>query len=269
MSTPQNPARAAAPSPSRLRIERDQELAWIVLTRPEAKNALDLEMITALHEALDLLERDRELGCLLIRGEGSVFAAGADIGELRRRDALDSLAGINSRLFRRLELFPTPTLAVVDGFALGGGCELALACDLRIAGRGARFGQPEVSLGILPAAGATQRLPRLIGLGRARELVLTGRLIDADEALAIGLVNRLVDPNALLDSATSFAREITRQGRLATRLAKQALNAAFPNIEAGLAYESTAQALLFDSREKAERMDAFLARKQGRREGEQ
>ncbi|MFN8549347.1 MAG: enoyl-CoA hydratase/isomerase family protein [Candidatus Eisenbacteria bacterium] len=268
MSTPQNPARPTAPAPARLRIERDHELAWIVLTRPEAKNALDLEMIAALHRALDELEGDRDLGCLLLRGEGSVFAAGADIGELRRRDAIDSLAGINSRLFRRLELFPTPTIAVVDGVALGGGCELALASDLRIAGRGARFGQPEVSLGIMPAAGATQRLPRLIGLGRARELVLTGRLVDADEALAIGLVNRVVESSALLESATGFAREITRQGRLATRLAKQALNAAFPNLESGLAYESTAQALLFESREKAERMDAFLARKQAQREGE-
>ena len=220
-------------------------------------------MVRALHLALDDLERDRGLSCLLLRGEGECFAAGADVGELLARDAYDSLAAINSRLFRRLELFPAPTIAVVHGYALGGGCELALATDLRVAASSASFGQPEVSLGIMPAAGATQRLPRLIGLGRARDLVLTGRRVGAEEALAIGLVNRVAPDAELLTVARTLAGEITRQGRLAVRLAKTALNAAFPGIEAGLAYESSAQALLFESEEKRARMQAFLDRKRG------
>jgi len=250
----------------RVRIEREEGLAWLVLNRPGQRNALDLEMVEALHGALAELEQDRGLRCLLVRGEGEHFAAGADIAELKRRDALDSLAGINSRLFRRLELFPVPTIAVVQGMALGGGCELALACDLRVVAESAKLGQPEVSLGIIPAAGATQRLPRLIGLGRARELVLTGRLVGADEAVAIGLANGVAPDANLHEAARALALEIAKQGAMATRLAKAALNGAFPGIEQGLAFESQAQALLFESPEKHERMQRFLDRKKPRGE---
>ncbi|MEO7995753.1 MAG: enoyl-CoA hydratase-related protein, partial [bacterium] len=227
--------------------------------RPAKRNAIDQAMVDALHATLDLLAQDRDLGCVILTGSGKVFAAGADIAELRDRGRYEALQGINSRLFQRVEQFPTPVIAAVQGWALGGGCELALACDLRIAGESAKFGQPEVSLGILPGAGATQRLPRLVGLGMARELIFTGRIIDSAEALRIGLVNRVVADNAVLDTARALAGEITLNGGLAVRLAKVALNASHrTGSDTGFLIESLAQASCFESADKTTRMTAFL-----------
>ena len=241
---------------------RDGDVVVLTFNRPGTRNALDLAMVQACHRALDDLESDRSLGAIVLTGAGeAAFVAGADIAELKTRDARDSLAGINASLFRRIETFAVPTLAAIRGYALGGGCELALACDLRVSGASAKFGQPEVALGIMPGAGATQRLPRLVGLGRAKELVLTGRIIDAQEALAIGLVNRVVDDEKVVDEALSLAGEVLANGRLAVRLARAALNASFHAGDVGHWLESVSQAVLFESPEKHARMQAFLERK--------
>jgi enoyl-CoA hydratase len=146
-------------------------LAIITLNRPQVKNAINKAMVGELHHAFDDL-RETETGCVLIESNGEDFAAGADIAELRDRKAVESLAAINNALFNKIENFPVPVIAVIKGYALGGGCELALACDIRVGGESAKMGQPEVNLGIIPAAGGTQRLPRVVGLGRAKELPL-------------------------------------------------------------------------------------------------
>ncbi|MCG3151639.1 MAG: Short-chain-enoyl-CoA hydratase [bacterium] len=243
--------------------ERVGSVAILTLNRPEKRNAIDLAMVQALHGILAELARDADLACLVLTGAGKAFAAGADIGELRERNRFDALAGINSRLFQAVEQFPTPVIAAIQGWALGGGCELALACDLRIAGESARFGQPEVTLGILPGAGATQRLPRLVGLGMARDLIFTGRIIDAAEALRIGLVNRVVPDDGLLDAAQEVASQIAANGPLALRLAKLALNASHrTGSDVGFLIESLGQASCFESDDKYQRMTAFLEKQQ-------
>lgn len=243
--------------------ERVGSVAILTLNRPEKRNAIDLAMVQALHGILAELARDADLACLVLTGAGKAFAAGADIGELRERNRFDALAGINSRLFQAVEQFPTPVIAAIQGWALGGGCELALACDLRIAGESARFGQPEVTLGILPGAGATQRLPRLVGLGMARDLIFTGRIIDAAEALRIGLVNRVVPDDGLLDVAQEVASQIAANGPLALRLAKLALNASHrTGSDVGFLIESLGQASCFESDDKYQRMTAFLEKQQ-------
>lgn len=244
-----------------VRIDVSSGIAAVTLNRPEKRNALNLEMVRALHAALESLEGNGELRAVILSGAGDHFVAGADIAELRERRAADALASINGALFNRVEDLPVPVIAAVRGFALGGGCELAIACDLRVAGTSARLGQPEVGLGILPGAGATHRLPRLVGMGRAKELVFTGRIVSAEEALAMGLVNRVVDDAAVMDKARELAETIAKQGAEAVRLAKVALNAQRHGLEAGRLLESAAQAVLFESAEKERRMTAFLNRK--------
>jgi enoyl-CoA hydratase len=249
---------------ARVRAERDGGVEVLTLDRPEALNALDAAMVDALHRELDRLERDRELGCLVITGAGEkAFVAGADVAELRARRAAQAFDRVNQRLFRRVAELPMPTIAAVRGHALGGGCELALACDLRIAAPSARFGQPEVGLGIIPGAGATHRLARLVGLGRARDLIFTGEIIDAAEAHRIGLVERLAAAEAeLLPSALAWAERIAKNSSGAVRLAKLAVNHAHDPGEPGRdLFEILAQALCFDSPDKDDRMDRFLARK--------
>ncbi len=240
-------------------------VARITFHRPEVRNALNRTMVDDIHAALDVLELEADLQCLIFTGSERSFVSGADISELRDRTHGDALLRINTGLFRRIETFPSPTVAAVRGYALGGGCELAMACDLRIAGEGARFGQPEVGLGILPGAGGTYRLVRLVGLGRARELVFTGRIIDANEALEIQLVNRLVPDDGVLDAATELALEIGANSVLAVRFSKLSLNAAHElSSDAAMLMESTAQAVLFETDDKVARMTAFLERKKNR-----
>lgn len=244
-------------------IEREGLVATLTLNRPAVRNALDLAMVGAVSAALRELADDGGLGALVITGAGEqAFVAGADIAELRERTSSDALRGINQRLFREVERFPAPTIAAVRGWALGGGCELAMACDLRIAGESARFGQPEVSLGILPAAGGTHRLERLVGAGKARELIFTGQIIDAREAHRLGLVNDVVPDLETLPRARELGARIAKNSIQAVRLAKLALLAApeLPGAGRDLV-ESLAQALLFDSSEKRARMSEFLARK--------
>lgn len=241
----------------------DGNVAIVTLNAPQRRNAIDREMVEALHADLERLDAESGLAALVITGAGEkAFAAGADIAQLEKRTSQDALLAINSTLFRRVEEFPVPVIAAIRGFCLGGGCELAMACDLRIAGESARLGQPEVSLGIIPAAGATYRMPRLIGLGRARELIYTGRIVDAVEAERIGLVNRVVPDGEVLDRAVALAREIAHNGPLAVRAAKASMNALVRSDPSNaITVESALQATLFDSNDKRERMRAFLEKR--------
>jgi enoyl-CoA hydratase len=251
-------------SEPRITLEREDGIEVLTLNRPEALNALDREMVAALHRELDRLEADRDLGAIIVTGAGErAFVAGADIRELRARRGPEAFDRVNQRLFRRVAELPMPTIAAVRGWALGGGCELALACDLRVAGPSARFGQPEVGLGIIPGAGGTHRLARLVGLGRAKELIYTGELIGAEEAHRIGLVNRLApDDASTVATARTLARKIAGNSSGATRLAKLALDLAIDPGERGRdLFEVLAQALCFDSEEKVARMTRFLERK--------
>lgn len=235
----------------------------MTLNRPEVRNALDLDMINALHDTLEQLEPDMEIGALILTGAGEkAFVAGADIGQLRERKSPEAFRRINQALFRRLEEFPAPTIAAIRGWALGGGCELAMACDLRVAGSSAKFGQPEVGLGIIPGAGGTHRLQRLVGIGKARELIFTGDIIDADEAAQIGLVNRVVADADVPTAAAELAGRIAKNSAGAVRLAKVVVNSAPDLSDRGRdMMEVVSQAICFDSQDKFDRMTRFLERK--------
>ena len=200
---------------------------------------------------------------LIITGAGeSSFVSGADIKDIRKRTVAEGLAAINSSLFAKVERFPRPTIAAINGYALGGGCELALACDIRIAADTAKFGQPELGLGIIPGAGATQRLPRVVGMGWAKHMVLTGDPIDAKQALEIGLVTAVMPGSQLQLRARELAKRILRQGPLAARLAKLALNAsARVDLDSGLLIETLAQAVCYGSDDKQEGTTAFLEKR--------
>jgi enoyl-CoA hydratase/carnithine racemase len=241
-----------------LRVEDRADRLIVTLDRPDKRNAIDADLVAALHEVCGGLEREPRL-LLLTGGSDGIFAAGADIGQLRERGRLDALAAINSALFARIRALPMPTVAAVDGPALGGGAELSYACDLRVCTARSYFGQPEVRLGILAGAGATHRLPALIGEARAKELLFTGRRVDAAEALRIGLVNRLVDdPGDLLDGAHDLLDEIAKAAPLALRLTKLAVDAP---VAAHPQLDLVSQAVLFEDAEKHRRMSAFLDKK--------
>lgn len=244
---------------SALLISEREDRVLVTLNRPEARNAINQAMVDELHAVCAGLEREPRI--LILAGSERVFAAGADIGQLRERRRDDALQGINSGIFDRIAALPAPVIAAVDGFALGGGAELAYAADFRVAGENLRIGQPEVGLGILAAAGGTYRLPALVGLGLAREILMAGRILDAAEALAAGLVNRVYPSAELLAGAQALADSIAANDPLAVRLTKAALAApaeAHPRVDEQL------QAVLFESEEKFRRMDEFLDRKKTR-----
>lgn len=247
-----------------IRVERGPDgVATLTFSRPEVRNAMHLAMNLEVRAALEDLAADDHVRALVLTGAGGrAFVSGADIAELRDRTAGVALLRHNAKLCDALEAFPRPTVAAIEGVALGGGMEVALACDLRVAGASAKLGQPEVSLGIIPAAGATWRLPRIVGLGRAKELIFTARVIDADEGLAIGLLNRVVADGHALEAARGLAATMAAQSALAVSLAKIAVNGGREaSAHVGSMLEALAQALLYDDPEKRARMDAFLARR--------
>jgi enoyl-CoA hydratase len=248
------------PTLKTLKTEVREGLGHIELSRPEVRNAINLEMVRELTALLDEWSGRDDVKVVILSGAGGkAFAGGADIPELRERTHREAFFAVNGSLFQKLEDFPRPTIAAIDGSALGGGLELALACDLRVASRTAKVGLPETTLGIYPAAGGTWRLPRLVGLGRAKELVFTGRIVDAEEAFALGLFERLVETDALA-AARALGEQIARNAPLAVQVAKVSLNALARGADAG-PVERLGQALLFDSPEKRERMTAFLEKK--------
>ena len=245
-------------------------IAVLTLNRPERRNAIDHQMIRELGSALDELETDIEVKAVILTGAGDkAFAAGADIAELKERDYHAALQRINSALFRRIEEHRLPFIAAVKGYALGGGCELAMACDIRMATKSAKLGQPEVGLGILPGAGAIQRLPRLVGMGRAKDLIYTGRIITAEEAERIGLVQYVVGDDELMEKAQPLAEQVAMQGDLAVQLSKQALNAAWGPPRAFDTLDALAQAVCFESPDKHKRMQDFLDKKAARRKAKE
>jgi enoyl-CoA hydratase/carnithine racemase len=246
-----------------LLTEVRNDLGLITLNRPEVRNALNGQVLEDLRAALAKLREDESVGVVVLTGAGDkAFAAGADIGELRERDYLDALSPAMQTLYDEIESFEKPTLAAVNGYALGGGCELAMACDVRIASENARFGLPETTLAILPGAGGTQRLARLIGKGRAVEMILTGRFMPADEALAAGLVTKVVPQEELMDAVRETAGQILAKGPLAVRLAKLAVQSGFETDQkTGLLIERLAQAILFTSEDKHEGTNAFVEKR--------
>ncbi|WP_395109080.1 enoyl-CoA hydratase/isomerase family protein [Actinomadura sp. SCN-SB] len=240
------------------RVHREDHIWWIGLDRPSKHNALDQAMVDELDA---VLAEARHHPCVLIVHSTTpgVFAAGADIAELRDRDADAALLAINAGLFERLEAHRWPTIALIDGPALGGGCELALACDFRIASPNAVFAQPEPSLGIIAGAGANWRLPQLAGLATARRMLYAGARVDAREALAAGLVDEVVDDGeALPERGKALADTIAKRSWRALELTKLALRSRRP---ATTTFDIAAQALLFDSEDKHTRMTAFLERR--------
>ncbi|WP_329293961.1 enoyl-CoA hydratase/isomerase family protein [Streptomyces pseudovenezuelae] len=234
-----------------LLVEEREDRVVVTLHRPEARNAISGGMIAELHEVCALLEREPRL--LLLTGHGGVFAGGADIAELRRRGREEALQGINSRLFERVRRLPMPTLAAVDGWALGGGAELSYACDLRIAGPDAVFGNPEPGLGILAAAGACWRLPQLVGESVAKQVLLAGRNLDARAA---GLVIDVVPADELLAEAHALLDRMARLSPTALRLTKLVVDSPGAHPVA----DDLAQAVLFEGEDKKERMTRFLER---------
>ena len=237
-------------------IDERTDRTFVTLNRPDARNAIDQSTVDELHEVCDRLEREPKV--LIISGAGGIFASGADIRQLRDRGRDDALAGINTTLFQRIASLPMPVIAAIEGYALGGGAELAYAADFRIATPTLKIGNPEVSLGIIAAAGATWRLAELVGEPVAKEILLAGRVLAADEALALHLVTELHEPDQLLQAADALADRILRGDPAALQATKRAL-AAPRSAHPGIDLEE--QAILFESDAKYERMTAFLERK--------
>lgn len=239
-----------------VRIEVQEDRVVATLDRPEVRNAIDQATVDELHALCSQLEVSPRI--LILTGAGGVFASGADIAQLRDRTSDDARKNINATVFDRIRRLPMPVIAAVDGYALGGGAELAYAADIRIGTDRARFGNPETGLGIIAAAGATWRLPEIVGHARASELLLTGRVIDAGEAREWGLLSAVHSPDDLLTAAHAITDRIAANGARATVLTKQLL--LIPPSE-HLSRVGEVQAELFDSAEKRERMTAFLERK--------
>lgn len=235
----------------------------LTLNRSEVLNTLNLDFVREIHAALDEIEKDNDLYVLVITGTGKAFIAGADIHEWSTLTAPEAVvwSGMLQALTSRLEQFRLPVIAAVNGYALGGGCELAISCDFRIASQQAKFGQPEVGLGVMTGAGGTQRLPRLVGVSKAKELLFTGKTISADDALAIGLVDRVVAPEELLPVAFALADEISANGQIAVQQTKRAVNQGLQtDLATGLAFEAQAFAVTLETEDKNIGVEAFLSK---------
>ena len=247
-----------------LTVSVQDRIATLTVNRPDKLNALNAVVIGELGRAIDELVASEDVGAVILTGAGRAFVAGADIAELSAVSALDGrrLARRGQEIFRRFETSPKPTVAAVNGFALGGGCELAMACHVRVAAEGAKFGQPEVKLGLIPGYGGTQRLPRLVGRGRALQLLLTGEMIDAHEALRIGLVNRVVPGDQLLSAATSMIQQMLMNAPLALGACIDAVDRGLEmGLDDALMLEATQFGVLITTSDTAEGTRAFLEKR--------
>ena len=245
-------------------LENQGEIAVLTLNRPEKRNALDPKTWEEIQDAIRRCRRDKAVKVVIITGAGGkAFASGADIGALRERKTLDTLESISQDVLNEIENLNKPVIAAIDGFALGGGCELAMACDIRIATAGSKLGQPEVNLGLIPGAGGTQRLQRLVGIGKAKELIFTGDIIGAGEAREIGLVNQVVEKSEdLLPRALEMAGKIRAKGPVAIAMSKAAINVgANSDIYTGLMFEKFAQTVAFSTQDRIEGTSAFLEKR--------
>ena len=247
-----------------IQYEKQDNIAIVTINRPEALNALNSTVITNLEQVVTTLENDRDIRCMILTGAGRSFVAGADIGE---QCSLDLDGGRRwgqrgSALMRRIEKLEFPTIAAVNGFALGGGCELALSCDIILASEKAKFGQPEVGLGITPGFSGTQRLPRRVGIAKAKELIFSGRMIEADEAKEIGLVNVVYAPEALMDGALEMAKSFAKNAPIAVKYAKACIDRGMQmDIDGGIACENELFAMCFATADQKEGMGAFLEKR--------
>lgn len=242
------------------------QVATLTVNRPNALNALNRSVLEQIAHVLREVRHDTSIRVLIVTGAGDrAFVAGADIAAMSKMSAVDGLefSRLGHRVMQTVEDLPIPTIAAVNGFALGGGCELALACDLIIASEKARFGQPEINLGLIPGFGGTQRLPHRIGQAKARELVMTGDMLDAKTALELGLLNQVVAPDQLIDAARSMAGKLLSKSAVALRQAKAALRASFTMEEdAGLRFEQEAFGVTFASEDRVEGTSAFVEKRQ-------
>jgi enoyl-CoA hydratase/carnithine racemase len=245
-----------------VKVEQDGAVGIVTLDRPEARNALSPQLMQELAEAIDVFDADEGVNCIVLAGSDEVFAAGADIKAMAERSFQDVLNASTMPFWQRIAACRTPIIAAVSGFALGGGCELALLCDMIVASETAEFGQPEITLGIIPGGGGTQRLARVMGKQRAMELVLTGRRIEAKEALQLGLVNMVTPKRKWLEEAIGLAQVVARRPAIAAKLAKQAVLAADEMaLSAGLAHERRLYELAMATEDRVEGMQAFIEKR--------
>lgn len=249
-----------------LLLETDSDgISTVTIYRPKALNALNAATIYELDQVFDELASNPAVKVVIITGSGEKsFVAGADILEMKDKTAIEGRqwGQLAQAVFSKIENLPKPVIAAVNGYALGGGCELAMACDIRIASEKAKFGQPEVSLGIPPGFGGTQRLPRLVGKGRAKELLFTGDMIDAAEAYRIGLVNQVVAPEELIDKAKTMAHKILSRAPIAVQVCKSAVNTGLEiDLNSAIAYEAEVFGLCFATEDQKEGMTAFIEKR--------
>lgn len=246
-------------------------IATIAINRPKALNALNLATLTELKDVVEKIAVDKAVQVVVITGAGEKsFVAGADIVEMSTKNAVEGRVWgqVGQNIFTEIENLPQPVIAAVNGFALGGGCELACACDIRYASENAKFGQPEVSLGITPGFGGTQRLTRVVGRGHAKELIYTANIIDAQEALRIGLVNKVVPQAELMDTVMKVAKTITKKAPVAVQLAKAAINRGINcDVVTGISYEAEVFGLCFATEDQKEGMKAFIEKRKPTFEG--
>lgn len=240
----------------------DKHIALIQLNRPKELNALNLQLMLELKKALQQLDENEEVRCIVITGNEQAFAAGADIKQMESKNAIDLLKIDQFETWDQIRKTKKPIIAAVSGFALGGGCELVMTCDMVVASETAKFGQPEIKLGIMPGAGGTQRLTKAVGKALAMEMVLTGKFISAEEALSAGLINRVVPTELYLEEAIKLAKEITSQSPVAIRLAKESVLKAFDSgLQEGLYFERKNFYMCFASEDQKEGMKAFVEKR--------
>ncbi len=251
-------------------VQIEEGIATVTLNRPNVLNALSNQVFGELAEVATQLANDDSVRVVIITGGDKVFAAGADINQMATATAVDVATSEkpSHKAFRIIENMPKPVIAAVAGYALGGGCELTLVADVRIAADNAQFGLPEIKLGILPGAGGTQRLPRLIGAGKAKELIFSGDFISAEEALRVGLVNKVVPADQLFEEARKMAKRFANRGAIALCMAKSAVNEGLRmDLEAGLQYEHKCFSLLFATEDQKEGMKAFMEKRPAKFQG--
>ncbi|MDF2882124.1 MAG: 3-hydroxybutyryl-CoA dehydratase [Clostridiaceae bacterium] len=242
----------------------EDEIALVKINRPKALNALNNDTLSDLNKIFDCIKEDDSVRGVIITGEGKGFVAGADIVQMQGYKSIEGrkYAAFAQMIFNKIESLEKPVISAVNGYALGGGCELSLSCDIRIASTKAVFGQPEVGLGVIPCFGGTQRLPRLIGSGIAKELIYTGRQIMSEEALSVGLVNKVVEPELLIEEAMNMMKAILKNASLAIGFAKVAINRGLEmDIDNGLELEKDIAALSFATDDKDEGMKAFIEKR--------
>lgn len=247
-----------------LLLEIKDGICWLKFNRPKAMNALNTETIGELEQAITCLNENDDVSVIVCTGEGKAFIAGADIAEMQSMTPIEArtFSQTGQRVFNMIENIEKPVIAAINGFALGGGCEFAMACDIRIASEKAKFGQPEVGLGIIPGFAGTQRLARICGIGIAKELIFTGEIIDAHEAKRIGLVNRIISPDTLLADVETLAQKIRKNGPYAVSFAKTVINRGIDSsFQTGIAYEAESFGVCFSTGQPKEGMGAFLEKR--------